>query len=414
MLRFLFSFFTFFLILNAADAKVLLGIDNLLEEENLSKLKNKKIALITNQTAVNAEMNSSLDALMKKAKQFKIVALFAPEHGIFGREYAENISKEQSLYGIPIYNLYGDTKRPTAEMLKNVDLIIYDIQDIGSRSYTFISTLFYVMEEAAKKGIKVMVLDRPNPINGLTVDGPMLEPELRSIVGYINVPYCYGLTIGELATYFNKEYKVGCALEVIPMKGWKRSMTFKDTKLPWIPTSPHIPESDTPLYYPITGILGEIGIVNIGVGYTLPFKLIGAPWIDAEKLTKTLNDQKLAGVSFFPFFFRPFYGKFMNENCQGVLISVTDPVKYKPLNIQYAIISALKRLYPTQFQEALKAQQKRRNMFAKVLGTDKVWPLLEAKGLPIQPALRSLHEAERKNFLQKRSAYLMLDYSSSE
>lgn len=411
MHHFFFSLLAFFLIVNCVEAKVLLGIDNLLEDGNIAKLKNKKIALITNQTGVNSEMRSTLDLLREKAK---IVAIFAPEHGIFGREYAEHsIKGEQFIYGIPVYNLYGETKRPNSEMLKGVDLIIYDIQDIGSRSYTYIATLLYAMEEAAKRGIRLMVLDRPNPINGLTVDGPMLEPEWRSIVGYVNVPYCYGLTIGELATYFNQEYKIGCPLEVIPMKGWKRTMTYQDTKLPWIPTSPHIPESDTPLYYPITGILGEIGIVNIGVGYTLPFKLIGAPWIEAEDLAKTLNAQKLSGVVFFPFFFRPFYGKFMNENCGGVLISVTDPLKYKPVTIQFAIISALKRLYPKQFQEALKEQSKRRSMFAKVLGTDQVWPLLELK-TPIFNNLRSLHEVERKKFLQNRTNYFRLEYSSFE
>ena len=199
-------------------------------------------------------------------------------------------------------------------MLKGIDLLIYDIQDIGSRSYTFLSTLLYVMEEAAKQQIKVMVLDRPNPINGIVMDGPMLEEKWRSFLGYINVPYCHGMTIGELAQYFNGEYKIGCDLEVIPMKGWKRTMSFKDTHLPWVPTSPHVPEAETALVYPVTGILGELGIVNIGIGYTLPFKLIGAPWIQAEAFAEQLNQQQFPGVRFLPFYYRPFYGKFEGEN----------------------------------------------------------------------------------------------------
>lgn len=383
----------------------------LLEDKNFEKLKRKKIALVTNQTAINSEMQSTYQLLKANAKDYKIVALFAPEHGLYGREYAEKKAEDKATDdGIPIFNLYGDTKRPTEEMLKGIDLIIYDIQDIGARSYTYISTLFYIMEEAAKKSIKVLVLDRPNPINGIVVDGPMLEPEIRSIVGYINVPYCYGLTIGELATYFNREYGIGCPLEVIPMKGWKRHMSFKDTGLSWIPTSPHIPESDTPLYYPITGVLGELGIVNIGVGYTLPFKLIGAPWIKAEELAKQLNNQKLSGVSFFPIYYRPFYGKFMNEDCQGVLISVTDPLKYRPLVIQYAIIAALKQLYPKQFHEGLKGAQKRKKMFTQVIGTEKLWDALQQK-TAIKWNFKSLHEKERNDFREKRKEYLMLDYA---
>ena len=312
-----FLLFLLFFAFCEAASKVSLGID-VLVDGHLDKLKKRKIGLITNQTAVNAERKSTFKILQEHTENYKLVAIFAPEHGLFGREYAEQKGPDgATIDGIPIYELYGKTKRPTDEMLKGVDLLIYDIQDIGSRSYTFISTLFYVMEEAARRGIKVMVLDRPNPINGIMIDGPMLEPEVRSIVGYVDVPYCYGLTIGELATYFNKEYAVGCSLEVIKMNGWRRTMAFKDTGLAWIPTSPHIPEPDTPVYYPITGILGELGIVNIGVGYTLPFKLIGAPWINAEDLARSLNNQKLSGVSFLPFYYRPFYAKYADETAKG-------------------------------------------------------------------------------------------------
>ncbi|KAF3363039.1 putative protein YbbC [Chlamydiales bacterium STE3] len=393
-------------------AKVTVGIDVLLEEEQqLSKLKGKKIGLVTNQTAINKEMRSTFELLREQSKLFKMVALFTPEHGLYGSDYAEEKGKKiSSICGVPVYSLYSETKRPTTEMLQGIDVLIYDIQDIGSRSYTYIATLFYVMEEAAKRNIKVMVLDRPNPINGITVDGPLLDAKLRSIVGYINVPYCHGLTVGELAKFFNEEYVIGCQLDVIPMKGWRRSMNFKDTGLPWVPTSPHIPEADTPLYYPVTGIVGELGIVSIGVGYTLPFKVIGAPWIDAPTFCENLNQQKIPGVHFSPFYFKPFYGKYVNENCQGALISIQDSLKYKPITIQYVIIATLKHLYPDQFKEGLRGAQHRQRMFNQVLGTDKIWPLLSQKR-PIQWAMRAIDEKERRRFLEKRKTYLLADYA---
>lgn len=393
------------------SAGIQLGIDQLLTDTHVHKLKNKRIGIVTNQTGFNSQLKPTFDLLKERAKEYKIVALFAPEHGFYGREYAsDQVEHDKSEEGIPIFSLHGETRRPTEAMLKNIDLLIYDIQDIGSRSYTFISTLFYVMEEAAKKNIPVMVLDRPNPINGLVCDGPMLENGIRSIVGYINVPYCHGMTIGELATYFNEEYKVGCKLEVIPMKGWHRTMSYRDTGLPWIPTSPHIPEPDTPLYYPVTGILGELGIVSIGVGYTLPFKVTGSPWINAFEFSKALNNCRLSGVFFTPFFFRPFYGKFKGEDCQGVLITVTQPTRYKPVHIQFAIIDTLKKLYPKQFAEAIKSCTSK-EIFCKVVGTKKVWSMLQEKKA-IAAEFRLLHEVERRAFLEKRKKYLIPSYTA--
>ena len=214
-------------------------------------------------------------------------------------------------------------------MLKDVDILIYDIQDIGSRSYTYITTLFYVMEEAAKAQIPLIVLDRPNPINGLLVEGPMLNERWRSFIGYVNVPYCHGMTVGELALFFNAEYQIGCKLEVIQMQGWKRWMHFEDTGLAWVPTSPHIPEADTPLFYASTGIIGELGIVSIGIGYSLPFKVVGAPWIRAQEFATAMNAQRLPGVHFMPYHFKPFYGLYKEKQCQGVLIRITDPHVFK-------------------------------------------------------------------------------------
>ena len=400
----------FLLFIRESEAgQVLTGVDQLFTRDFDSLLKGKKIGLVTNHTAINSRMQTTIFLLKTYAKtgNCTLKALFAPEHGLTGSQYAsENILHEKDKDGIPIFSLHGDTKRPTAAMLKDIDLLIYDIQDIGSRSYTYISTLFYVMEEAAKLKIPVLVTDRPNPINGLVVDGPMLEEKWRSPVGYINVPYCHGMTIGELAHYFNAEYGIGCALTVIPMKGWKREMSFSDTGLKWIPTSPHIPEADTAFYYPITGIIGELSLVNIGVGYTLPFKVIGAPFIDGPVLAQTLNFQNLPGVYFYPFFYRPFFGRFAKKDCQGVLIVVTNPKTYQPFTIQSLLIGTLKNLYPQLFKKALELKGDKENMFHKLNGTSKVYQILKEHQFVIWK-LRDLHQNERSAFLNKRKQYLL-------
>lgn len=396
-----------------SESVVTVGIDNLLcQPEYRDILNGKKIGLITNHTALNGQRQTTIELLKNqaKSKNYEIKALFAPEHGIKGVQYAsESVKDEKDLDGIPVYSLHGKTRRPTLDMLMGLDMLIYDIQDIGSRSYTYISTLFYVMEEAAKMGLTVVVLDRPNPINGITVDGPMLEDKWRSFVGYVNVPYCHGMTVGELALFFNREYKINCPLLVIPMKGWKRTMSFNETGLSWMPTSPHIPEATTAFYYPTTGILGELQIVNIGVGYTLPFKLIGAPWIQAEPFAKALNAQNFPGVYFQPFYYRPFFGKFTQENCQGVLIVITDPKKYQPVTTQYLIIGILKSLYPIQFQQGIEKVAHRVDMFNKVNGTEEVYRIIrEEKYVTWQ--LKELHSKQRKQFLKQRLLYLIPTY----
>lgn len=395
-----------------AAPKVQVGIDLLYNEDNLGLLKGKKVGLITNHTAINAQRRTTREVLKENAALhgYTVSALFAPEHGINGSVYSEALIEDSiDPDGIPIYSLHGATRRPTKEMLRNIDLLLYDIQDIGTRSYTYITTLFYAMEEAAAHCIPVVVLDRPNPINGVVVDGPMLEEKFRSMVGYINVPYCHGMTIGELAQFFNSEYKVRCKLTVIPMKGWKRQMSFQETGLVWIPTSPHIPDANTPFYYPMTGLLGELQLVSIGIGYTLPFKVIGAPWIDAHKFAKTLNDQKFPGVSFLPFYFRPFFGRFAREDCQGVLIAITDPHRYKPVCTQYLLIGILKALYPQQFKQAMGLSSSRKKMFCQVNGTEEIYRILTEKA-PIVWKLNSVHQKEREAFLNVRQNYLISAY----
>jgi len=396
-----------------ATTKVKVGADLLLTEDYIHLIKGKRVGLITNHTAVNSKMISTINLLKKEASKngFTLAALFAPEHGITGSAHAsESIQDEKDPDGIPIYSLHGKTRRPTEKMLSKIDVLIYDIQDIGSRSYTYITTLFYVMEEAAKYHIPIIVLDRPNPINGVVIDGPMMEEKWRSMVGYINVPYCHGMTIGELARFFNIEHNTHCQLEVVPMQGWQRTMTFHDTGLPWIPTSPYIPEASTAFYYPTTGILGELQIVNTGIGYTLPFKLVGAPWIDAKHFAQQLNHQKFPGVYFEPFYYRPFYGRFAHEDCEGVLIVVTNPLTYKPVSTQYLLIGMLKSLYPKKFKESLENSSDRKSMFCKVNGTEKIYQIIHDEK-NIVWKLRSFQEKEREDFAIQRKKYLISSYN---
>lgn len=406
-------FILFCTTLSALDQpKVHVGIDNLFNKEYRPLLKGKKIGLIANQTSVNSKLKHTRKLLEDHALKYSYTlnALFAPEHGFQGASYAgELIENALDAKNIPIYSLHGKHRRPSEEMLKNINLLIYDIQDIGSRSYTYINTLFYAMEEAAKQNIPVIVLDRPNPINGLTIDGPMLDDKWRSFIGYVNVPYCHGMTVGELARLFNSEYKIGCQLHVVPMKGWKRRMSYADTGLTWIPPSPNIPEATTAWFYPTTGILGELGIVNIGIGYTLPFKVLGAPWINAEKFSKALNDQSFPGVHFEPYHYRPFYGKFANEECHGILIVITNPKEYLPVTTQYMIMGILKGLYPKHFKKSLEQAKGNKAMFDKVNGTDEIYKIM-TETLHIVWPLRQYHLKERELFKELRKKYLEPSY----
>ena len=388
------------------------GADVFFENGVSSSIKGKRIGLITNQSAVNKKLQTTFDLLKKHAKEYQLVALFAPEHGFYGNAYAYETVDHQEIGGIPLYSLHGKHRRPTEKMLVGIDLFIYDIQDIGSRSSTFLSTLFYCMEEAAARGIPLIVLDRPNPMGGIVVDGPLIEDEWRSFLGYVNVPYCHGMTVGELAQLFNSEYNVGCDLTVISMRGWKRGMTFSQTELPWVPTSPQIPEADTPFFYPTTGLLGHCSIVNIGIGYTLPFKLVGAPWIEAEALAAALNEQNLSGVYFQPYYYRPFFGKFKLENCQGVRIVITDPTHYLPITTQYTMMGVLKNLYPRYFDEAIKrvvASRNKREVFNKLNGTEAALNILCNERYVIWK-LCELCVKARDQFLPIRKKYLISSY----
>lgn len=388
--------------------KVELGVDVFFSQGMTRQLKGKRVALVTNHTGVNKKLRSTIDLFLDHRSEVNLVTLFSPEHGLKGHAYAfESVEHEKGPDGIAVYNLQGATRRPTEQMLKGIDVIVYDIQDLGSRAYTYATTLFYVMEEAAKRKIKVIVLDRPNPINGLVVDGPMLEEKWRSYIGYVNVPYCHGMTIGELASFFNDQYRVGCNLQVVPMKGWERSMSFKDTGLTWIPTSPYVPEADTPLFYASTGIIGELSLVNIGIGYTLPFKVIGAPWINAQTLADQLNAQKLPGTLFVPFHYRPFYGLYKGKDCQGVMIVVSDPKVYRPATVQYMMLGILKNLYPKEVQARIQGlESTKKSAFCKANGNEKMYQILLHEKYTAWKLILFQKE-ERQSFQKLRAKYLL-------
>lgn len=385
--------------------KVLPGVDVFFHEKGFDPWKGKRVGLITNHTGVDSFLKPTLELFLRH-EELNLVALFSPEHGLHGQYYAAEAIGHDQFRKIPVFSLHGKTRRPTPEMLKGIDLLVYDIQCTGVRAYTYPTTLFYAMEEAAKLGIEVVVLDRPNPINGVVVDGPMLEERWRSYIGYVNVPYCHGMTIGELATFFNSEYNIGCKLHVIPMRGWSRTMSFRDTGLQWIPPSPNVPEPDTPLFCPSTGLLGELNMANIGIGFTLPFKVVGAPWIRAEEFAEKLNQQKLPGVAFQPFRYRPFWGRFKGVDCQGVLIKILDPLLYRPLAIQYLILGMLKSLYPKEFMEAFPRGGASKDLFCKANGTETVYNILADEKFPAWKLIE-LQKEEREAFLQIREKYLL-------
>ena len=310
------------------EPKVKPGIE-VLRDNGFAQLQGKRVGLITNPSGVDNGLKSTID-ILHEAPGVTLTALYSPEHGVRGDVHAgDHVDNAvDPATGVPVYSIYGKTQKPTPEMLEDVDVLIYDIQDNGCRSFTFISTMGLAMDVCAELGKEFMVLDRPNPVGGNKVEGNIVEDSCYSFVSQFPIPYLYGLTPGELAQYLNEEgllqggKKVD--LSVIPMEGWTRDMDFRETGMPWVLPSPHIPNPEASLYYPMTGILGELYCMSIGVGYTLPFKLVCADWIDAEKFSKAMNDLNLPGVKFRPIHIKPFYSVGKGENLAGVEIYVTD------------------------------------------------------------------------------------------
>ena len=368
----------------AAAQTVLTGID-VLETNGFEQLQGKRIGLVTNPTGVDRYLNSTIDVL-HSAPGVELVALFGPEHGVRGNAHAGEHVEGQAVdprTGVPIFSLYGKTRLPSAEQFEGLDAIVYDIQDIGCRSYTYISTMGNVMKVAAMEGVEMIILDRPNPLGGLKVEGPGVEDSLISFVGQYNIPYVYGLTPGELATLLNEEgmlsvkgtdgldSTVKCRLTVVKMEGWRRGMNFDDTGLFWVPTSPHIPTTEAAYLYPATGILGELGVLSIGVGYTLPFGMIACPGMDADLLASRMNALYLPGVLFRPVYATPFYGSLKGKEIGGVQIYITDFGAARLSEIQFYAVQVIADMQP-DFDPFGSAGASRLEMFDKVTGSEEV------------------------------------------
>ncbi|MDD2824933.1 MAG: DUF1343 domain-containing protein [Bacteroidales bacterium] len=334
------------------------GIE-VLRESGFACLEGKRVGLITNPTGVDSELRSTID-ILHEAPNVNLVALYGPEHGVRGEVHAgDHISTQNDTStGLPVYSLYGSTRKPTPEMLQNIDVLVYDIQDIGSRSFTYISTMGLAMEACAELGIEFVVLDRPNPIGGLKVEGCYVEDGCFTFVSQFRIPYVYGLTCGELALLLNGERMLGsgarpgesaqCKLHVVPMEGWKRDMFYDQTGLQWIASSPHIPHAVTSFFYPMSGIAGDLAVMSIGVGYTLPFQLFAPAdtTIQPLELARNLNSLDLPGLHFRPVYFRPFYSRGQGTTLSGVQVHITDPAAAPLTDVNFYVIQEIHKLAP--------------------------------------------------------------------
>lgn len=356
------------------------GIE-VLRDRSFEGLQGKRVGLVTNPSGVDRYLNSTVDILYN-APGVELVALYGPEHGVRGDVYAGGkvSDTKDAATGLPVYSLYGSTRKPTPQMLEGIDVMVYDIQDVGARSYTFISTLGLVMEACAAKGIEVMVLDRPNPLGGNKVEGCCVEQPFNSFVSQYRIPYIYGLTVGELAMMINEEGlnrgqlgnqdAVKCRLTVVPMEGWERDMLYEDTGLPWVLPSPNIPFKDTPMYYSAAGICGELyGFMDIGIGYTLPFQVFGATWLDPDKLKSRLETYDLPGISFRTIWYKPIAGSRKGELVKGLQYFFTDYDEARVTETQFYVMQAVAELYPDKKAfEVITGY----GLFDKVCGTDYV------------------------------------------
>ncbi len=356
------------------------GIE-VLRESHYSVLEGKRVGLVTNPSGVDRKLRSTID-ILNSAPEVNLVALFGPEHGVRGDVWAGGKVSDgrDPATGLPVHSLYGSTRKPTPEMLKGIDVMVYDIQDVGVRSYTFISTLGLVMRACAEKGIEVVVLDRPNPLGGLKVEGCVVEPGFHSFVSQFSIPYVYGLTVGELARLINseglncgekgKDAPLECKLTVIPMQGWRRYMLYRDTRLPWVLPSPNIPSMDSAIAYPCAGIAGEFNnYLNIGVGYTIPFETFAAEWIDADALKARLDSYALPGTAFRTIHYTPIAGSMQGKLLHGVQFFFTNYERASITLTQFYVMQAVRELYPDKDPFA---QTSRNSMFDKVCGTDYV------------------------------------------
>jgi len=326
--------------------RVQTGLD-VLEAEKFAPLRGKRVGLVTNHTGLDAQGRTNIE-LLRHAPGVQLVALFSPEHGLMGVADEKVSSSKDATTGLPIYSLYGEERRPTDEMLQGIDALVFDIQDAGVRFYTYTATMGYCLEEAAKRHIAFYVLDRPNPLNGDVVEGPMLDPDKTSFVAYYPVPVRYGLTIGELAQFYNGEKHLNADLHVIAMKNWHRNYFFESTGVRWVPPSPNLRTTKASIVYPGIEILQAAG-VSVGRGTETPFEQFGAPWMDGEAVAEALNARRLPGLRFASHPFIPVAGLDAGQRCGGVGIRITDRGAVRSMRLGIEIAAILYRLYPHEF-----------------------------------------------------------------
>jgi len=328
---------------------VRVGIEQLLTEYR-SLLAGKRVALVSNPASIDRAFRHSADLLFDDP-EIEVVALFGPQHG-FRSDLQDNMIEtphaQDARRRVPIYSLYSETREPTAEMLRDVEMLLIDLQDVGTRVYTYIYTMANCLRAAGRHGVRVIVCDRPNPVGGTAVEGATLRPEFASFVGQFPIPLRHGLTIGEIALLFNHEFSLGAALDIVPMGGWQRGMYFDETGLPWVIPSPNLPTLDSTIVYP-GAVLFEGTMLSEGRGTTRPFELIGAPWIDGERLAAAMNGRRLPGVHFRPAFFEPTFQKHARQTCGGCQLHVTDRAAFQPVRVAVELIAEFRRQDPAKF-----------------------------------------------------------------
>ncbi|MFN0136003.1 MAG: exo-beta-N-acetylmuramidase NamZ domain-containing protein [Phycisphaerae bacterium] len=409
----------------AEPPRVKLGIDVLIDSD-FAALKGKKVGLITNPTGLTRELRPTIDVL-HKAPGVQLITLFGPEHGVRGEAVAgaKVDDARDAITGLPAYSLYGKTRKATPEMLTGLDAVVFDVQDVGARSYTYISSMALAMETCAENGVEFIILDRPNPIGGNRVEGRVLDPKFTSFVGQLPIPYCHGMTVGELAQMINGEGWLGeltpqrgdldaatdrsaapkkslkCKLTVILMQGYTRDMIWSETGLRWVPTSPHIPRPESAFFYSITGIVGELEVLNVGVGYTLPFELVGHPQLDPLALAAELSGRNLPGLQFRPIYYQPFYSHHTKKTCGGVQILLTDAKAADLTATGLHITDAVRKLNP----EIAFFESKRNSMYDKVCGTDQIRKMFEQRK-PIAEIVAAWR-ATTDEFRKQRAKYLL-------
>lgn len=385
------------------------GLDRLLDERGVSdSLQGKRVGLVCNPASVDSRIRHAVDRFSSRT-DFTLAAIFGPQHG-FRSDLQDNMIEsphaEDRRRRVPIYSLYSETREPTREMLQGLDVLVVDLQDVGTRIYTFVYTMANCLRAAAKHGLHVIVCDRPNPIGGAAMEGSLLQPGYTSFVGQFPIPMRHGMTIGELARLFNEEYRIGASMEVVPMRGWTREQYFDETGLPWVMPSPNIPTLDSAIVYPGT-VLFEATLISEGRGTTRPFEIIGAPWIDGDRFAEAMNARALPGVYFRAAFFEPTFQKHARQTCGGCQLHVLDRLAFQPVKTAVAMIEEFRRADPARFawKEPPYEYEYEKTPIDIMWGSDRLRTAIEA-GATAEEITESWRE-ELAEFAEVRRPYLL-------